>query len=146
MPVPTTYPLLPEPSEGVLLAMTPIEYAELSERDKWNYGKWEWQDVVFFCPFCRIQYTLKVKPRTEYFRLITDRKRLMSDGNRGLYFADISFWIMQISRMEWETDKKLIVKCRKCNKVFRLPTLDMWSLWGSRFPIAGVSGWNVRIQ
>ena len=141
--VPMLYLNLPDPPEEVLFAMTPAEYAKLSEQEKLKYGKWEWQDITFWCPHCRVQYTIKVEPRTEYFRYIAGNAKYFVQANSyGVYFPNISFWVIQLTSMEYEKDKPWIIKCQKCDKVFSLPTLDGWPYGRRGMRTAGVSGYR----
>ncbi len=141
-PGPVIPPSPPEPP----LAITPVEYENLLPEEKRQYGRWEWQDVVFWCPHCRVQYTLPVKPRTEYFLRITDYNRpryfTTKAGGHGCYWPNLSPWLIQLTVMQDEEGKSLVIKCQKCGKVFRLP----WYRYGvpSRIPVAGVSGYRQR--
>jgi len=101
--------LEPEPPLAITLAQyeklsdadKENQYEKLSDADKENYGLWKWQDVTFWCPHCGAQYTLKVKPRTEYFRYMEDDIRYFINPNGyGFYFPDVSFWVIQLTRME----------------------------------------------
>jgi len=101
--------LEPEPP----LAITLAQYEKLSDADKENYGLWKLRDVTFWCPHCGAQYTLKVKPRTEYFRYMEDDIRYFINPNGyGFYFPDVSFWVIQLTRMEEESGKELIYRCQ----------------------------------